>query len=711
MMDGGGEPTKNVGPVTTPGKKDKDPWKDVAKKTAAGQVRFDPAAAQLAAQECADAIAGILAVQKKIPDAKLEKQLSNLTSGGLLTDQFNRTLRGLDDVLETHKNVLNEMLNTFKAAGTKYIDTDLDSASGFDKKTKDRMKADLSAIKAPTKAGKFHHKAPKGGKESKDSDTEYQSDDAEMTTGLGRNLIDDALTAKQKDLVSDIKPSDLVKPAALPKGMADSLGHNQSQPEALKQWRLEFDSRPDGDKHAKGGDPKPENPASQLWRDLYDLGQSTKDAITPVSDAARMWNWMALELGDTVGALSKKLTNMPESLWKGDGADSAIGAVKKYHKKADGLTQRMKAVGSNLNYTSDWLADTHKGMPTSKEPMKPLQLSPGADSGEMPGGGASYDQASYNSVVKAQNERALAIYRQNMENNYVQGVQTSSMFVPALDELPTTDTKKPGAGDKGGGGKQSDGPGTTPGGATPGVGAGSGVGAGAGVGTGAGATPTSGYTPTSISPTPQSVADSYVPSSVGDSTDPYTPTKPAAVDPTDAIQSATTPSGLDGLGQAANLAQQGMGGAESAMQAAAQAAQNAAQQAAGAGLNAARANMPSVPGGLGASSGGGAGASKIGGGAGLSSGAAAALQKEADAARLFPRAGTAGPASSLGRLSGMPAAGVTPGAGTPGSPGAAGGQGQQQGKEHKRPKYLESTKHLEEALGDAPTVGKAVVEK
>ncbi len=62
--------------------------------------------------------------------------------------------------------------------------------------------------------------------------------------------------------------------------------------------------------------------------------------------------------------------------------------------------------------------------------------------------------------------------------------------------------------------------------------------------------------------------------------------------------------------------------------------------------------------------------------------------------------GRAGLASALGQA-GQP--------GMNGAPAQGAGQGQQQ-KEYKRPPYRESTKHLDEALGEAPAVVKQVVE-
>ncbi len=666
-------PSKLVGPVVAPDKKDTDAWKEITKKVADEKILFEPMAAINAANECQTAIGGILGLQKAITDMGNLKSVSHLQSGGLLAVQFNGTLRGLNDVLETHKQGLNTMLNTFKAAANKFIDAELDSESGFDKATAQQYRDALSAIKAPTKPGKLSAK-PKDGKMPS---AKYMDNDDDPVQILNRDYLTTGFTKDQKDMldsgeIDKIEPSDLVKPAAISKGMTDQLGRSQSQPEALRKHSLETG-------------PSPENPDSQKWHDLYELGQSTGDAVKSVHHAGTMWDWMAGELDKTVGTFATNLMNTHG--WSGPSAKSAQGAVKNYHTKATGLSDRMKGVGANLKYTSEWLADTQKGMPTDPNPPKVTYASYKDEN-------ASYQLPLDDSYTAAQNNRDLAIYRQNMENNYVQGVQTSSNYIPALDELPTTGTKKPPGTDKPGAKQDNPGP-SSPGPSSPGP-------SSPGQQSRA-SSPTSTYTPTK----PPSVSDttaydrSLSPAPID--TDTRTPTYPSATDTT----STSPTSGLDGLGQAADLAQQGMGGAQSAMQAAAQ----AAQQAAAGGLNAARAGLPSVPGGSGAPSvGGGGGASKIGGGAGLSSGAASALQKEADAARLFPRANAAGPASPLGRLNGIPGAGV-PASGTPGSPGAGAGQGQGQNKDYKRPKNLESKKHLEQALGDAPAVAKAVVEK
>ncbi|WP_328395540.1 hypothetical protein [Nocardia sp. NBC_00416] len=669
----GGKPTPLVGAIAPA--TDDDPWKDVAKQVAAGDLVFDPIAAQTAAEECAEAISRILGVQKKIAtdtdDLNLTA-LSQLASGGMLATQFNNTLDGLNDVLGSHKAVLTRMLDAFKEAGKKYIDTELDSAWGFDKQTREDMKKDFDRVKVKPADGTegFSKKAPKatGLKAPK---THLQKEDEPDLWGT-RNM------KVNPDDGIPIRPEELVRPATISDKMAEYLGSNQTQPAALEQWRLELGANT-------------ENPESQSWGDLYELGETTKKATTPVIYVGKMWKWMADEIDEAVGGFAERLAKMPDSLWKGEGADTAIGAVKNYHGKSTDLTKRMQSFGANLDYTAQWLANTHKGMPTDRTPPK------------FEGEDNDYWSSD---IQKSVNRRNLAIYRQNMENNYVPGVQGSSQFVPALTELPSPPTDKPdgkpGGDDKktakdGAAGPGGTGPGGTgPGGISPSI-----SGGGLSPSIGGGTAPSiSGIDPyaasRSLMATPVDYDTSGIdPTQVGGGANDPALTSPAA-------------SGADGLGQLAGLAQQGLSGVGSAAQ---QAAQAAAQDAAMRSMpnipglgDLARSGAPSGPGGA---RGGGAG---VGGGG--SSPAAPSIRAESEAARLFPRASLAGPAASSAARMGMPASGMPMGGGTPGSPGSgAGGNQGQQNKDHKRPAGLNSKEHLEEAMGEARTVTKAVVEK
>lgn len=627
----GGRPVQRIGPIVPA--TDNNPWKDVAKQVAAGDIVFEPIAAQTAAEECVEAISRVLGLEKTIAGMDTLKELSYLPSGGLLATQFNNTLQGLNTVLGSHKSVLTEMLHTFKEAGKKYIDTELDSAWGFDKQTREAMKNSLDGVKVrPADGAKdFSTKAPQLGKDWKGPKTGHQDDDGEVTPGGVRDFTNTLDTKELRSVgLDEVKPQDLVRPASYPDRMFDNLGSNQTQPESLWQAQLETG-------------PNPENPGMALWNELYKLGKSTEKAIKPVHHAGKMWDWMAGEMDDAVGQFAEKLTKMPETLWKGEGADAAIGAVKNYHTKADDLTSRMKSFGSNLNYASKWLANTHKGMPTEEHPPKPVSVDGHAT--DLLGGGGSTEVTESDAANDAQNARALAIYRQNMENNYVQGVQTSSQYIPALNELPATSAKKPGdskpgkddektgqGGGTGPGYTGGTGPGYT-GGAGPGLtgGAGPGLTGGAGpayTGAGNGTSGNDPYATSRPAPTPVDYKISGLdPSQVDSGTD------PSLINPAGA--------GANGLGEAVGLGQQGLSGLQSAAQEAARAAaQDAAMR-----------SMPNMP-GLGdpARSGtpsglGGARAGGVGGGAGGSSPAAPWCEP-----RRKPRACSPEPASRVRRL-------------------------------------------------------------
>ncbi|MGW0250976.1 hypothetical protein ACWDYH_30545 [Nocardia goodfellowii] len=145
----------------------------------------------------------------------------------------------------------------------------------------------------------------------------------------------------------------------------------------------------------------------------------------------------------------------------------------------------------------------------------------------------------------------------------------------------------------------------------------------------------------------------------------------------------------------------GQKGLTEAMTAAQQAAQNAMTGAQSA-LN--NSGMPKL-GDLASKLGGpGPGPSSLAKGLGLT-----------EAAKLFPRAGASAATAAGTGLGALGRAGAaSPMQTTPGSPGPAGAAGQGAGagnQGYKRPAYLDSDKHLDELLGEAPKVVRPVVEK
>ncbi|MBF6327529.1 hypothetical protein [Nocardia transvalensis] len=172
------------------------------------------------------------------------------------------------------------------------------------------------------------------------------------------------------------------------------------------------------------------------------------------------------------------------------------------------------------------------------------------------------------------------------------------------------------------------------------------------------------------------------------------------------------PPGSDGPGDPlSKLGQQ----AGNALQTAADAAKNLGDANPGSAASMLPASASALDGAAGKTAGGGG---KAGGGAGSGGGGAGSGAAMPGASALgratspFPRASASGP--GVGGMAGR--AGAAPMAGMPGTPGAAGAPGRgtgqdQDGKGHKRPDYLESTDHIDGALGTAQVVSRPVLDQ
>ncbi|WP_406270379.1 hypothetical protein OH799_28615 [Nocardia sp. NBC_00881] len=656
-------------------------------------------AAQNAATEASKAIGKILGIEEAMSEITLDN-LSQLRSGSQLATMFNNTLNALGEVLGGHKDSLTNAMEMYKLAGKKYIDVDLDNASDISGTEKKRYGSYLDGIKAPTRpSGRFLTEAPKKGSVPK---TEYEdSGRIEDRVALGqRDFLTDALTDKQESYAKAVDPNaKIVKTANLPNSLSDFLGSNQTQPKGLQQNQLEIFS------------PDPENPDSQLWRDLYELGQHTGDAIKPVDYASKMWKWMAEVLDDAVGSYAKNIANTPEDQWRGSGRNAATKAVKDYSTKVADLTSRMHAMADNLKYTSEWLADTKKGMPPDPAPP-PTRTVYYSDSS----GSTTYDAP--DAIRAAANQRDLAIYRQNMENNYVSGVQASSLLVPALNEIPSTAPKvdedgkaTDSTGDGGGGGGSQDtGGGSQYTGGGPG---GPGLSYTGGNNLPTGEVQDQGQTQKELDRQRLAAEQAQRDQQAFDR-EQRDFVRQQQQEQADFDQQQRA---LAAQQQQDQATQQAAAAGQQAMQQAMYAGQQAAEQAARAAqekqlADKAFAGLPGIPPIPGMDIDPKTGLPKVGGGPGPGLASSPVAKDLAQASKLFPRAGTAVTAAGAAAAAGR--AGLAPlaGAGTPGAPGAAGrNAGGESGNQHKPPTWLQSTEALEDALGDAPHVVRPVIER
>ncbi|MEU4312782.1 hypothetical protein [Nocardia sp. NPDC024068] len=636
-----------------------DPWKEVGAQASKGRVVFHPAAALTAAKECTDVMGTVVALREEISNMGRLSELSHLASGWYLANQINGTTNTINSVMDSFRTVLGEMLDTFKRAGRNYLDSDDRAAAEFPGPARQAMRAALDGIRPPAAPGKVSRQPPNEGREPA---TSSEGSNTEITTVGARDLTDTAEAGQESG--EPVEASELVRPADVNDSMLYFDDSNQARPKSLQQETLE----------GGGGT---ENPYVQLWRDLYDLGVSTQKAVKPVYHQAEMWKWVAGEMGKAVEGLADRLTGMPEGLWDGAGAEAAKAAVQDYHARTRDFTVRMESFGGNLDYTSRWLKNTAKGMPTTPEPPERYY-----EAGQVyysPYGGSS---GATDAATEAETARQLAIHRQNMENNYVVGVQNSSEYLPAFGELPTTaraphDTP-PHATVPAGSTTAPSSPGTTvPAGSAPTAPGGSKPGGALDV-------------PAGAAPGP-GVRGGYPPV---ESAAARTPTGAAPRTPGPAAGST------DRAGQLSDLAKQGLQNAGSA-------ADEALKQASQPGSIPRMPAIPGMPQANGLRSGGLPSGGGVSGGTGAGGSSPAAPPLRSSPA-LFPRAsleGMSAAARAVGALGSN-----TPMNGAPGAPAQGAGNQGQQDKEHEQAKYLRSKKHLDQALGEPLTFTRSVVE-
>lgn len=438
----------------------------------------------------------------------------------------------------------------------------------------------------------------------------------------------------------------------------------------------------DGDMF-RGTPAEGENADLLSYAQLRQIG-SEMDSETP-STRAGQWYWIADELDDVFTEFVNNVGAVVNGdQWKGDGAAAAGTATNQYVSDTQSLRQGVRLVADNFSYTAGWLFLTQTSMPHGEDVSGQESNPPDGPVLSAPGGGPPPEGIEYPSQ--------LPIYRQNFENTYLVGLPESDSSFPALPN-PTSPTSgvDPGGNPPGGGPAGGGAPGGGPAGGGPTV-----------------PPPAAGGPGTAPGPDPaqQKQAQEAARRQQQEAVRQQQQAQEAA------REQQAQQSGQQAMQQAMQAGQQGV---QQAMSAAQQAAQQATQQEAARGM--AGLTSPAAA-GLDPKTGLPKGAGAAGGGAGAGSGSSAAgasspAAREANqASKLFPRANpAAAPTSAAMNNAGR--AGAAPMGGTPGSPGAAGaaGKGAQENNEHKRPSYLDSTEHLEEALGDAPQVVKPVVEK
>ncbi|MEG8180170.1 hypothetical protein GZH49_16755 [Nocardia terpenica] len=113
------------------------PWDDLKNHATSGgkEIKVEPGVAEACAQACSDMIAKMKGYQALINNNGVGKlqPLSYLRSGTQLANDFNGKASELTTDLDHHIQVLSDLVDTFKAAGKAYSDTDKASADALDK--------------------------------------------------------------------------------------------------------------------------------------------------------------------------------------------------------------------------------------------------------------------------------------------------------------------------------------------------------------------------------------------------------------------------------------------------------------------------------------------------------------------------------------------------------------------------------------------------
>lgn len=436
-----------------------------------------------------------------------------------------------------------------------------------------------------------------------------------------------------------------------------------------------------GDKFS-GIPAEPENPDSWNYDKFRQIGEQMD--YETAGNKAGLWYWMAGELDDVFTTFNNKIGAVVNgNKWSGNGASAAGAATSQYVTATDSLRSNMRLLGDNLAFTSGWLSLTKSSMPTGPDMSGKTPPAPTGPIITAPGGGPPPTSTAYPDQTP--------IYIENFKQTYLVGLPESDGSIAALPQPASPTTTMPtGPGPSAstpGPSVSSPGP-SVPGPSVPGP-----------------SVDTAAY---------QKQQEAYQQQQQQKQLQQEQSQQTAAQQ-----QEQQQQTQQEQTQQVEQLLQQG---AQQGMQAFQQVAQQLSQlgtqntskdladslkNPALAGLTESALNgLGSAAGGKGAGGGGGGGGDKPGGQSSLFA------REEQASSKLFPRASTT---AALGdTVSGEAKAGVAAGSSGMGMPGMGAMGAAQRGqndKERKRAEFLDSEEWLEEALGNAPTVAKPVVEK
>ncbi len=678
--------------------------------------------------------------------------VNGVTSTGILMDQFNMlSQENLANVITAHTTLVQGIVATLGYAGGVYKYQDTSSASNISQAFQQIESLVTNSTSKNQSSGTGSSAA---------SQLPLQNADLVTPSAISVPTTDASFNAYgQANLSGDLPGSG---PVTLD---FQSGGADSSQWASVWNYTngsIDYAQLPDGSwlDYATSGQPgysgqlntapnSADIPSSMQWSEMYQLSQVEPQQV---ANSSLGWYYLATQLKQGFGYFSKGISDAmqegaqiagDQTVWSGNGKDAALSAMNDYIATQQPLVDAMNYQGWVLEQCADFVASTAARMPyfdgqpssTSGPGLKYLApgtvvVPDGAVTTRTTYSGGKDPSQNINSAIisipKSSNKVAvyyqdgvttpatadqvgsfLLSYYQGQYNDWYYGSYSwTSSNVPALS-VPAFVTNDSGSG-KGSGSSSA----SASISATPGDGAGqtvyvpytpstaTSIDTGTGTGTGTGATAdlaAAEYNTNTAASAVNADAGSGTATTSGTTTTSDTGSTAAADSPASTDTSALS-AAAGAAQQLAGGVQQGLGQTGQQQKLAQAAAMDAAEKIAEPG-DAATAGL--------ARNGGAGEVESVGAG-----GSTQSQLGTTETAKLFPRAGALaeGEEETLGRAGVAPAEGEGAG-GSPGGMGspAAAGQGKEQ-KAHRSPGYLNSRRHLDEAMGDAPLTTVSLVD-
>ncbi|WP_328393388.1 hypothetical protein [Nocardia sp. NBC_00416] len=286
-----------------------NPWPAIAESAREGVLKFEDGVALRAANRAADAIGGVRAIRAVAETMDNMSRLSDQDSGEALALQFSGRAVELARILDKHIDILEDLVETFVAAGKMYAAAEAENEAAFD---------DIAVPSDPT---------------------EISGPPPVYTHIPGWVLF----------------PGDAVPAGVLYSWESFGFEPNPHGVEEMTERLQEFEEFVPStimvEHHAD----------AMTYEDLYRFGRSILSQTA--ANWSGQWWWLADQIEDVFSSLLNQINSITEDKWEGTGKERAVTAVREYATSVPMLARNVRLVGDNLSYTSSWLYATQASMP------------------------------------------------------------------------------------------------------------------------------------------------------------------------------------------------------------------------------------------------------------------------------------------------------------------------------------------------------------